>query len=168
MQSRPPSSIRTNFSSSKPESKAPVANSTLWKERQLRDFRKANGLCMYCGDKFDKAHATSCVKRQSAQVNTIVVNDLDHHVTEEVLRQLDIKDNISEEFEQLSLNVVSGTSSGDVLKLQALVRGKVMLLLLDSGSSHSFVNFSFLQEVGIQSQPNKLKWQMEKYWSLMR
>jgi len=37
--------------------------SPLWKERQLRDYRKSNGLCMYCGDKYDKAHATSCTKR---------------------------------------------------------------------------------------------------------
>jgi hypothetical protein len=98
---------------------------------------------MFCGDKFDKVHATSCVKRQSSQVNAIVVNDLDHHLTQEVLRQLDIEDNITEEFEQLSLNAVSGTSSGDVLKLQALVRGKVTLLLSNSGSSHSFVSSSF-------------------------
>ena len=36
---------------------------TLWKERQLHDFRRANGLCMYCGDTYNAAHAASCTKR---------------------------------------------------------------------------------------------------------
>ena len=52
-----------------------------------------------------------------------------------------------------NLNAISGTSTGDVLKLQTLVNGKVMLLLLDSGSTNSFVNSSFIQKVGIQSTP---------------
>jgi len=108
---------------------------------------------MYCGDKFDKAHAASCLKRKSAQVNAIVVNDLDHHLTDEVPQQLASEDIVTEEFEQLSLNAILGTSNGDVLKIQALVQGKVMLLLLDSGSTNSFVNSSFLQKVGIQSTP---------------
>jgi len=58
---------------------------------------------MYCGDKFDKTHAASCLKRKSAQVNAIVVNDLDHHLTDEVLQQLEIEDNITADFEKLSL-----------------------------------------------------------------
>jgi hypothetical protein len=29
---------------------------TLWKERQLRDFKRANNLYYFCGDKFDAAH----------------------------------------------------------------------------------------------------------------
>ena len=60
-------------------------------------FQKSQWSCMYCGDKFDKAHAASCVKRQSAQVNAIVVNDLDHHLTDAVLQQLEVEDNITEE-----------------------------------------------------------------------
>lgn len=37
------------------------------------------------------------------------------------------------------------------MKLRALVKNKVMLILVDSGSSHSFVSQAFLQTVGIQS-----------------
>ena len=55
------------FSEPKSKYRPPTTNNTLWKERQLRDFRRANGLYMYCGDKFDKAHAAGFVKRQPAQ-----------------------------------------------------------------------------------------------------
>jgi hypothetical protein len=30
------------------------------RERQLRDYRKANGLCFKCGDKFSKEHQCKC------------------------------------------------------------------------------------------------------------
>jgi len=49
------------------------------------------------------------------------------------------------------LSAISGTACRDVLKVQALVKGKMMLILLDSGSSHFFVNPTFLHKVGIQS-----------------
>jgi predicted aspartyl protease len=37
--------------------------------------------------------------------------------------------------------------------MRALVQNKVMLLLVDSGSSHTFVSSSFLAKLGIQAKP---------------
>lgn len=81
----------------------------------------------------------------------MVVNDLDVNLTDEVLHQLDLEDALTSEFCQFSLNVVTGTDHGQALKLRALVQNKVMLILVDSGSSHSFVSASFLAACGIQS-----------------
>jgi hypothetical protein len=53
----------------------------------------------------------------------------------------------------LSLNAISRTANGEVLKLRAKVKNKVMLILLDSGRSHSFVTSSFLQQVGLTPVP---------------
>jgi hypothetical protein len=33
-----------------------IGQGELWKDRQLRDYRKANGLCFKCGEKFDPTH----------------------------------------------------------------------------------------------------------------
>jgi hypothetical protein len=115
---------------------------------------------MYCGDKFDKAHAASYTKRPQAQANAIVVNELDNTLTEEVLNQLELEDVVAAEFGQLSLNAISGTAHGEVLKIKAMVKNKVMLVLLDSGSSHSFISASFLSHVGLQpvaTPPKKVK-----------
>ncbi|WVZ71682.1 LOW QUALITY PROTEIN: hypothetical protein U9M48_020237 [Paspalum notatum var. saurae] len=139
-------------------------NPALTKERQLRDFRRANGLCYYCGDKFDSTHLEKCPKRQKLQANALVINELDVPqldvpLTDEVLNQLAIEDSLAEEFCTLSLNALSGTDTGPCMKLKSF-GNKVMLLLVDSGSSHSFVNGAFLNQVSCQMQkvsPSKVK-----------
>jgi hypothetical protein len=117
----------------------------LIKERQLRDFRKANDLCYYYGEKFLPSHLQKCIKRTKSQVNAIVVNDLDVELTEDTLNQLAVEDALTLEMGQLSLNAISGTKNGDYMRLGALVHNKVMLILMDSSSSHSFINSSFVQ-----------------------
>jgi hypothetical protein len=54
-------------------------------------------------------------------VNAIVINDLGAELTEETLNQLEMEDVITAEMSQLSLNVISGTESGDSMRIQALV-----------------------------------------------
>ena len=104
---------------------------------------------MYCGDKHDKAHATTCSKRPSSQLNALVLNDLDQPLSEEVLTQLAVEDSLPEEFVHLSLNALAGTVNGEVLKLRVLVQNKMMLILIDSVSSHNFINSSFVSQLGI-------------------
>lgn len=50
----------------------------------------------------------------------------------------------------LSLNALSGTNVDEAIRVRAMVKNQVMLTLLDSESSHSFVSSSFLQRVGNQ------------------
>lgn len=126
----------------------------------MRDYRKANGLCYYCGDKFEPNHAQVSSKRPRAQVNALAINCLDTELTDELLEQLDVEDSLATEFCQLSLNVVLGTEEGEALKLRALVNNKVMLILVDSGSSHSFISKSFMHNLGIQGisiEPKQVK-----------
>jgi hypothetical protein len=83
-------------------------------------------------------------------VNAIVVNDLDAELTEETLNRLEMEDIITAEMGQLSLNAIAGTEHGDSMKIRALVRNKVMLILINSGGSHSFASQSFLLQTGVQ------------------
>jgi hypothetical protein len=41
----------------------------LTKERQLREFRRANGLCFTCGEKFELGHQGKCPKRVVPQLH---------------------------------------------------------------------------------------------------
>ena len=86
-------------------------------------------------------------------MNAIVVNDLDVNLTEEVLAQLAMEDSLNDEFGQLSLHTMSAADHAACIKLKALVQNKTMLLLVDSGSSHSFVSSKFLQLTGLQPVP---------------
>ena len=130
-----------------------MTSSTLWKERQERDYRKANGLCFYCAEKFEPGHAEKCLKRPKAQLTALALNDLDVQLTDEVLHQLAVEDSMAEQFGHLSLNALSSAADTNCIKLRALVQNKVLLILIDSGSSHSFVSSTFVQQLGLSSVP---------------
>ena len=76
------------------ETKPAPQPASLWKDRQLRDYRKANGLCFNCGDKFVPGHLEVCPKRNKPQVNALVINDLDRELSDEVLNQLAAEDTL--------------------------------------------------------------------------
>jgi hypothetical protein len=120
------SKVSSVSSTSRGESSQSNPTSSLWKERQLRDFRRANNLCYFCGEKFDAEHLQKCTKRNKSQLHVLVVNDLDAPLTEDTLNQLEIEDVLTAEMGQLSLNAISGTKSKDSMRIRALVHNKVM------------------------------------------
>ena len=77
--------IKTSTTTVKQDQEGGAHTSPLWKERQTRDYLKANGLCFYCSEPFDANHLKSCTKRPQPQLNALALNDLDVVLTEEVL-----------------------------------------------------------------------------------
>ena len=94
-----------------------------------------------------------CTKRPQPQVNALVVKDSDMPLTEEVLQHLVEEDTLAKDFCQLSLHALAGTESEDAIKIRAKIKNKKILILIDSGSSHSFVSSTFLQTVGLVLVP---------------
>jgi hypothetical protein len=72
---------------------------SMWKERQLRDYRRANNLCYFCGYKFDATHLQKCPKQNKPQANSLVINNLagDDELTKETLNSLEIQDVLAAE-----------------------------------------------------------------------
>lgn len=105
--------------------------------------------------KFEPGHVAICTQRPKSQVNALVVNDLDMPLSDEVLTQLAVEDSLTNEFCHFSLNAISGVEDGETMKLRAQVQDKVMLTLVDSGSSHSFVSTKFLKPVGLTPIPTR-------------
>lgn len=68
------------------EGRAQTGGADLSKERQMREFRKLNGLCYACGDKFEPGHLAKCTKRGQAQLNVVVTEEDSTVLTDEVLR----------------------------------------------------------------------------------
>jgi hypothetical protein len=62
-----------------------------------------------------------------------------------------VEDSLTEELCNLSLNAISGTNNNECIKIQSLVQNKVMLILIDSGSSHSFVSSQFVEIAGLST-----------------
>ncbi|XP_073357893.1 uncharacterized protein [Aegilops tauschii subsp. strangulata] len=102
------------------------------KLKTLRDYRRARGLCFKCGEQWGHDH----VCPTSVQL----------HVVEELLELFGI-DSVTETTEQLeetvmaiSRSAISGGVSAKAFQLQAWIQGREALMLVDSGSSTSFVN----------------------------
>lgn len=99
-----------------------------------------------------------CSKRNKPQVNALAVNELDRELSDEVLNELEVEDQLKEDFSQLSINALSGQANMTCMKLKARVKDKVLLILVDSGSTHSFISSYFVQLANLPTvaiPPNK-------------
>jgi len=77
-----------------------------------------------------------------------------------MLNQLADEDLLAANFGQLSLNALSTVAAPNAIQLRTLVNNKVMLILLDSGSSHSFISSQFVDLVKLPTvpiEPKKIK-----------
>jgi hypothetical protein len=123
------------------------------RERQLRDFRRANNLCFKCGDKFSKEH--QC--KRSSQLLTIEVGEFGEVLSDEAVLAMELlqETTVPAACCHMSLAVVAGTEAPNSMRIQAMVGDQVMILLVDSGSSHTFVTTTFAARAGckISSAP---------------
>ncbi|WVZ84118.1 hypothetical protein U9M48_031179, partial [Paspalum notatum var. saurae] len=147
------SSSKSVLPGAKSEAKPQTQAQPLWRERQLREYRRTNGLCFQCGEKFTPGHMEICAKRPKAQVNALAINDLDQKLSDEVLNQLSQEEDLTAQFYNLSLHAIAGTEGVACVRLRSIVNKKVMLILVDSGSSNSFINSSFVTTAGLQTVP---------------
>jgi hypothetical protein len=88
-----------------------VTPTELWKARQLRDHRRANGLCFKCGDKYTPGH--KCLKTPvvQAQLATVEHQAIDGGgvLSKEMLDALEMHYSVTKENCYLLINVVAGT-----------------------------------------------------------
>lgn len=88
------------------------------------------------------------------------MNDLDKDLTEDIINQLATEDDIAEQFYHLSLNSLSSKDNIECIKLWSVVQNKVLLMLVDSGSSHTFINKTLVATLGlpiVYAQPKQVK-----------
>lgn len=105
----------------KNDAKVPQTPGTLWRDRQLRDYKRANGLCYSCGEKYEPGHNEVCAKKVKPQTNAMIVNDLDRELQDEVLDQLAVEDELHDQQCQLSINAMSSVAQSDCIKLKAKI-----------------------------------------------
>lgn len=125
------------------------ATGDLWKERQLRDYRRANGQCFKCGQKYDPTHI--CGQKQVAVANMMENVEDPIQLSEEVLNLMEMHDLAGAQLLSLSINAIAGSEDSHCLRLRALVGNQVMLILVDSGSSNSFINASMVDRINCET-----------------
>ncbi|XP_073353661.1 uncharacterized protein [Aegilops tauschii subsp. strangulata] len=95
--------------------------------------------------------------RAVAQLLTIQVGAYGEVLTDDAVHALDLLDAPEPTVPPpgcctISAHALDGSEAPSTILLCALVGNQVMLLLLDSGSTHSFVNKSFVKRVGVETQ----------------
>jgi hypothetical protein len=129
---RPPLQPKSeNVSEDKPKAATPKQQSM---EDKLVAYRMAKGLCRKCGEKWSKGRRCAA----SVQLNIIQevwdLIDPDHSD----LQESNPKD--SQLFMVLSVAALDGIEAPRTLKITRLIQGVEILILVDSGSSHSFIS----------------------------
>ena len=122
----------------------------MWKARQLKDYRRQNGLCYSCGEKFSPGHV--CTSKQNAQAKAIEAAEQQVQLSDPVLNAIAVEEVAEEATAYLSVNALSGTTNTKSIRLRALVGNQVMLLLLDSGSSHTFIDQQLADKLKYKAQ----------------
>nr|XP_051225897.1 uncharacterized protein LOC127343754 [Lolium perenne] len=126
----------------------PRASDDFARERQLREYRRANNLCFKCGDKYSREHQCKPV----AQLLTIQLGDYGEILSDDAVRALELLDEPVSQADcyMISTHALTGTEAPAALRLPVTVGNQVMILLVDSGSSHSFINRNFVDNIGLQ------------------
>ncbi|XP_051209991.1 uncharacterized protein [Lolium perenne] len=133
------------------------ATSTTQKLAALKAYRRAMNLCFKCGKKFSQHH--QCAK--TAQL----------HIVEELLEMIEGPDSpdsyttavddvadAAQELLCLSQQAVSGTENNACFRLQGVIQGREILILIDSGSSGNFISELLAKHLeGVQPLPVPVK-----------
>lgn len=124
----------------------------------LRRFRRAKGLCEKCAEKWTPGH--KCVA--TAQLHAM--EEVWNLFTEDTAAVLeDGSDTVTADqlFMSISNSAWLGSEKHQTLKLHGSIQQQPLLILLDSGSSHTFVNEKLLPVLqGVQPVSRPLKVQV--------
>jgi hypothetical protein len=73
-------------------------------------------------------------------------------LSDEALQQLDQEDKEVEEAYKLSINAISGTDREDCMRVRALIQNQVLVMLVDSGNSSSFVSQRIVDQLALSTE----------------
>jgi hypothetical protein len=110
----------------------------LWKARQLKVYKCANGMCYSCGGKFSPVHV--CATQSNGQLKAINLDENAAHIDHAMLDAIGVQEAAAEAAIFLAINALASTNNSETIKLEAMVTNQVRLLLVDSGSFHTFLD----------------------------
>ncbi|KAL4278717.1 hypothetical protein GQ457_03G025020 [Hibiscus cannabinus] len=128
-----------------PASQPKVQAATPAPKQSLLDFRRSNNLCFKCGDKFTPGH--QCKPKQ---LNMMETNDSsqmsDSEELDDTKEPLVTTDEEVAEPLEISMNALTGCVGYSTIRLPGSIKGRPLSILVDSGSTHSFVTASWAKE----------------------
>lgn len=128
-----------------PRQVAPEANSL----NTLHEYRRARGLCFKCGERWGRDH--TCPATIQMHVLEELMDFMGVTPTEDS-QASEVSDAIDDTVFAVSLQAFNGNESSKLLQFSAQIQGRDVEVLVDSGSSASFINARHVEGLqGIQS-----------------
>ncbi|KAH7545445.1 hypothetical protein FEM48_Zijuj01G0094700 [Ziziphus jujuba var. spinosa] len=100
--------------------------------------RREKGLCYYCDEKFAPGHR--CMKPQLFMIEDSLETEEEENVPQE-----DDQDVIPE----IYFHAISGTDHPQTLRVTGRIKSRDLMVLIDGGSLHNFIDQSVVQKLGI-------------------
>lgn len=119
----------------------------------VRNYRMAKGLCKVCAEKWQKGH------KCSAAVQLHAVQELwDIYQPEDTNSPQVDEDSSSQLYMTLSSAAYTGSVAPKTVKFLGTVQSQQALILVDSGSTHSFISSALAESLqGLSPLPTALK-----------
>lgn len=106
-----------------------------WLSSEEMAAKRANGECYNCTEKYSAGH-----KCANKGIFLLEVNE-------------DEEDGETLEDIGISLHALTGTNIGNTMKLTARLKGVPLIALVDTGSTHSFINDSVVNRLQLKIEP---------------
>ncbi|XP_056695073.1 uncharacterized protein [Spinacia oleracea] len=111
--------------------------------KPLQSEKIAKGLCYYCDAPYDRNH--KCQFKEPQLFTVEIVGDQVEEVSEGEdgdMGETDITEPL------ISMSALSGSQGFSTMRVRGVVQGKPIQILVDSGSTHNFVDLSIAQKLG--------------------
>lgn len=117
--------------------------SHLWRiSGQEAKERREKGLCYYCNDKYTPSHR--CIKPQSFAIEDATEEEPD-----------EVNSDAEKEMLKMSLHAIEGTNHPQIIQLPGKLNGQKFTILVDSGSTHNFVDQILAKQCGLVVAKNE-------------
>jgi hypothetical protein len=134
---------------------APRRSSVDDKLQSLRSYRKACGLCMRCGEKWHQGH--KCAPALQLHALQQVWALCEDAFSEDPSSEQDAIVDSEQAFMLLSAAATSSAFHPRTLQFDGFIQGKQVTILIDSGSTHSFLDSRFAQSLsGVKPMPSSV------------
>ena len=119
--------------------------------------RLDKGLCFKCNDKYSLGHR--CRVKEKRELMLFIMNEEESNeeecVTEENTEAvLELNHLNLTEGNEIELKTINGLTSMGTMKLKGDIRGREVVVLIDSGATHNFVHYKIVEEMKIPIETN--------------
>ncbi|KAA0033896.1 retrotransposon protein [Cucumis melo var. makuwa] len=114
--------------------------------------RLDKGLCFHCNDKYSLGHR--CKGKTNRELMVFITNAEEELENEKEKEEVETEEVEFETLEvkrktEISLRTILGFTSKGTMKLRGTIKGRKVIILIDSGATHNFIHQGIVQELAL-------------------